>query len=47
MRKAGLHNIARGKVVRTTVADVKALCPLDWVNRKFTAQRPRTSCGSA
>jgi len=30
----------RGKVVRTTVADAKAPCPLDRVNRQFKAQRP-------
>jgi len=30
----------RGKVVRTTVPDAKAPCPLDRVNRQFKAQRP-------
>jgi len=30
----------RGKVVRTTVSDSKALCPLDRVNRQFKADRP-------
>jgi putative transposase len=29
----------RGKVVRTAVADAKAPCPLDRVNRQFKAQR--------
>ncbi|WP_141839230.1 IS3 family transposase [Herbaspirillum sp. SJZ107] len=40
MRKAGLRGVMRGKVVRTTVADAKAPCPLDRVNRQFKAQRP-------
>ena len=30
----------RGKVVRTTVPDAKALCPQDKVNRQFRADRP-------
>lgn len=30
----------RGKVVRTTVSDGKAPCPLDRVNRQFRAERP-------
>lgn len=29
-----------GKVVRTTVSDSKALCPMDRVNRQFRAERP-------
>lgn len=29
MRKAGLRGVMRGKVVRTTIADAKAQCPLD------------------
>jgi transposase InsO family protein len=32
MRKAGLRGVVRRKVVRTTVADAKAPCPLDLVN---------------
>jgi putative transposase len=40
MRKAGLPGVVRGKVVRTTVPDAAALCPLDRVNRQFKAQRP-------
>jgi transposase InsO family protein len=40
MRKAGLRGVMRGKVVRTTVGDAKAPCPLDRVNRHFKAQRP-------
>jgi putative transposase len=40
MRKAGLRGVVRGKVVRTTVADTAAPCPLDRVNRQFKAQRP-------
>jgi len=40
MRKAGLRGVVRGKVVRTTIADAAAPCPLDRVNRHFNAQRP-------
>jgi transposase InsO family protein len=44
MRRLGLRGVMRGKVVRTTISDHKAPCPLDKVNRQF---RPsdRTSCG--
>lgn len=40
MRKLGLRGVIRGKGVRTTVADAKAPCPLDRVNRVFRADRP-------
>jgi putative transposase len=40
MRQQGLHGVRRGKVVRTTVGDSKAPCPLDKVNRRFKAERP-------
>jgi putative transposase len=40
MRRLGLQGVRRGKSVRTTVADAKAACPLDRVNRQFRAQRP-------
>jgi len=40
MRQQGLHGVRRGKVVRTTVGDSKAPCPLDKVNRQFKAERP-------
>ena len=40
MRHSGLNGVRRGKVVRTTVGDAKALCPLDRVNRQFKADRP-------
>jgi putative transposase len=40
MRRQGLRGVIRGKVVRTTVADAKAPCPLDKVNRQFKASRP-------
>ena len=33
MRRLGLRGVIRGKVVRTTVSDSKAPCPLDKVNR--------------
>ena len=40
MRRMGLRGVRRGKVVRTTLGDAKAACPLDRVNRQFKAQRP-------
>ena len=40
MRRLGLRGVIRGKVVRTTISDAKAICPLDRVNRQFLAQRP-------
>ncbi len=40
MRHQGLRGVMRGKVVRTTISDAKAPCPLDRVNRVFKAQRP-------
>jgi transposase InsO family protein len=40
MRRLGLRGVMRGKVVRTTVPDAKAPCPLDRVNRQFQAERP-------
>lgn len=40
MKRLGLRGVVRGKAVRTTVSDPKAPCPLDHVNRQFTADRP-------
>nr|WP_183970820.1 IS3 family transposase [Quisquiliibacterium transsilvanicum] len=40
MRRLGLKGVRRGKVVRTTIADHKAPCPQDKVNRQFRADRP-------
>ena len=40
MRQLGLQGVRRGKVVRTTLSDMKAPCPLDRVNRQFKAERP-------
>jgi|TARA_R110001583_G_scaffold90485_1_gene232414 transposase InsO family protein len=40
MRRQGLRGVLRGKVVRTTIGDSKAQCPLDKVNRQFRAERP-------
>jgi putative transposase len=40
MKRLGLQGVRRGKVVRTTISDGKAPCPLDRVNRVFTADRP-------
>ena len=40
MRRLSLQGVRRGKVVRTTISDMKASCPLDRVNRQFKAERP-------
>ena len=40
MRRLGLRGVVRGKVVRTTISDAKAPCPLDRVNRQYKADRP-------
>ena len=40
MKRLGLRGVMRGKIVRTTVSDRKAPCPLDKVNRQFKAERP-------
>ncbi len=40
MRRLSLRGVMRGKVVRTTMGDTKAPCPLDRVNRQFKADRP-------
>lgn len=40
MRRRGLRGVIRGKVVRTTVSNPAAPCPLDLVNRQFKAERP-------
>lgn len=40
MKPLGLQGVRRGKVVRTTLSDAHAPCPLDRVNRVFRADRP-------
>jgi len=40
MRQLALRGVRRGKVVRTTVSNANAPCPLDRVNRHFKAERP-------
>ena len=40
MRRLGLRGAVRGRRVRTTVPDLKQPCPLDRVNRQFSAERP-------
>ena len=40
MRRSDLKGVRCGKVVRTTIGDAKAACPLDRVNRQFKADRP-------
>jgi putative transposase len=40
MRREGIRGVMRGKVIRTTISDKKAPCPLDRVNRQFRAKRP-------
>ena len=40
MKRLGLRGVIRGKPVRTTISDPKLVCPLDRVQRQFTADRP-------
>jgi putative transposase len=40
MRVMGLQGVRRGETVKTTVSNPAAPCPLDRVNRNFTAPRP-------
>src|SRR4249919_3694853 len=40
MASLGLQGVIRGKLVRTTISDKSAACPLDHVNRQFQASRP-------
>jgi transposase InsO family protein len=40
MRQLGIQGVRRGKVVRTTISDRNAPCPLDRVDRQFRAERP-------
>ncbi|SCX77094.1 Transposase InsO and inactivated derivatives [Nitrosospira sp. Nsp13] len=40
MKRQGLQGVRRGKIVRTTITDAVAPCPLDRVNRQFKADRP-------
>jgi putative transposase len=40
MRAIGLKGVIRGKLMRTTVGDKRAPCPLDHVNRQFHAPGP-------
>jgi transposase InsO family protein len=40
MKRSGLEGARRGKRVRTTFPDKTVPCPLDRVNRQFTATRP-------
>jgi transposase InsO family protein len=40
MRRAGLRGVMLGKVVKTTIGNAAAPCPLDQVHRQFKAQRP-------
>lgn len=40
MRALGIQGVRRGKVVRTTLSNRSAPCPLDKVNRQFRADRP-------
>ena len=42
MRRQGLRGVMRGKVVRTTVSDSKAPCPLDRVNQLWVSSSMRT-----
>ena len=40
MRHLGQRRVRRGKVVRATIGDANAPCPLNHVNRQFKATRP-------
>ncbi len=40
MRQTGLQGVRRGQVVRTTISDDRAACPLDRVQRQFCAGQP-------
>jgi transposase InsO family protein len=40
MKHLGLQGARRGKIVRTTIADTAAPCPLDRINSQFKADRP-------
>ena len=40
MREMGLKGVVRGKGIKTTISDANAVCPLDRVNRQFSAERP-------
>ena len=40
MRSLGLQGVIRGKPIRTTFGDKTVACPLDRVNRDFSAPRP-------
>ncbi len=40
MRDLGLQGVTRGKTIKTTVSDPAKPCPLDRVNRDFSAPRP-------
>jgi putative transposase len=40
MREMGLKGVVRGKGIKTTISDADAVCPLDRVNRQFSAERP-------
>jgi hypothetical protein len=40
MASLSLQGVIRGKLVRTTISDKSAACPLDHVNRQFQASRP-------
>ncbi len=40
MKSLGLKGVRRGMAVKTTISDTHAACPLDRVNRQFSAKRP-------
>lgn len=40
MRAMGLQGVVRGKKIKTTIPDPKAVCPRDLVNRGFNAPAP-------
>ncbi len=40
MRRLGPRGVMRGKILRTTISDAKAPCPLDRVNRRLWSGAP-------
>lgn len=45
MGRMGLHGVPRGMVIRTSVPETKALCPLDRASRVVQGRSPQTTVG--
>ncbi len=46
MKNLGLKGVVRGQSIKTTISDANAVCPLDRVNRQFSAERPNALWGA-